>query len=203
MELKWGVKMNSAEFSNERLEALRRFLYKASLKGYGGEEHRGRLLSEYQKDKNGMIERIYESGVREQSCPDGGMKVIWSAGTFRYSDKWFGGEPFGGMTVVRCDGRACFIMTYYGQVAPEADKELVYACLKEALMRADPELPIRGPKYYLRSGAMERTVDTEYRRTIDGNLAQFSGSEWINALADPHGSVLYEAQFMGGLVNLR
>lgn len=188
-----------SDFAREHLAELRRFLYEAQLKGYGGEEHRGRLVSE-QADAGGRIERRYESGVRELVDPDGGTKIIWQKGDFRYSDKYFGGEPFGGMSVVRYKGKACFIMTYQGQVYADADKELVYGCLKRALMAAYPELPIRGPQNFVKSGEAEGVPDLEYSRAIDGDLTEFSGEEWI---CIPHQDALYEAIFMGGVVNLR
>lgn len=186
-------------FAEEHLDELREFLYQAQMMGYGGEEHRGELKSE-ETDDDGTIKRVYASGVTECIYLDGGTKIVWVRGDFRFSDKYFGGEPYGGMSVVRYKGRACFTMTYHGEVKPGENKEFVYGCLKEALMAAVPDLPIRGPRNYVKSGAMDRTVDLEYTRVVDGDLTSFSGSEHI---AIPLGRVLYEADFIGGLMNLR
>lgn len=187
-------------FETAHLENLKQFLYEAQLKGYGGEQYRGKIVSELMDDR-GTLKREYETGVTEYVYADGGFKIIWKKGDFRFSDKWFGGEPFGGMTVVRYKGKTCFTMSYHGELKDYAtDPELVYSCLKEALMAVDPSLPIRGPGEYVKSGAMDRTVDLEYRRILDGWLGKFSGSESIGV---PLGEILFEADFIGGLVNLR
>lgn len=194
-----------AEFEKTHLDKLCEFLYTANLMGYGGEEHRGELISEI-PHADGTIERIFASGLTEYVYPDGGTKVVWSQGDFRFSDKWFGGEPFGGITVVRFKGKACFTMNYHGEIMPglsDETRRLVETCLKEALMQLDPEFPIRGPGCYLHSGATEGTVDVGYYNVPTGDLTRFTCGEWITGGVDPNSAKLYRAEFVGGLVNLR
>lgn len=182
-------------FAKDHLNELRYFLYDAQQQGYGGTNRRGKRMGcEVMPD--GGTKQTFETGVIEQTFADGGTKIIWEDSDFRYSDKYFGGEPFGGMTVVRYHGKACYVMVYHGTVLLGVEKDLVYCCLKKALMEIDEELPVRGPSSYK---MMVDDICLEYQRTISGDLTQYSGKETIST---PSG-LLYEATFTGGLVNLR
>lgn len=184
------------DFPEKHLEDLKYFLYDAQQQGYGGTERRGKRLGcEVMPD--GGTKQTFETGVIEQTFADGSTKIIWENGGFRYSDKFFGGEPFGGMTVVRFEGKACFVMVYHGLVFPGVEKELAYGCLQKALMEVDKDFPVRGPSLFKTEVS---GIRLKYTRVLNGSdISQFNGKETITT---PDRNV-YEAYFAGGLVNLR
>lgn len=164
-------KLIGADFAEKHGAELQKFLYEALMHGYGS-----------------------ESAMTESENDDGSTKIIYECGDWRYSDKFFGGEPFGGMTVVRYKGVACFVMNYWGKVLPGVDKETVYACLMPALMATNPDHPWRGPNGFVADNSLR------YTNIWHGNITKFYGQEKIGNANDDW---LYEADYRGGIVNLR
>lgn len=140
---------------------LQKFFYEASLRGYGNEE----LLAQ------GSSLRDRDSEVKVIEGEDGSTKIIYECDVWRYSDKYFGGEPFGGMTVIRFCGIVCFVMNYWGKVLPNVNKQLVYDCLMPALMVTRPEHPWRGPNHYVAKNGLL------YTNIWHGNIEKFYGQE--------------------------
>lgn len=161
---------------------LQRFFYEASLHGYGSSAPN---FTERPND---------EVASRTIEGEDGSTKIIYESGEWRYSDKYFGGEPFSGMTVIRYRGIACFTMIYWGKVLPKVDKEKVYACLQPALMATKLEHPWRGPNQFVAQNGLL------YTNIWHGNVEKFYGQEKIG---DADDNWLYEADYRGGIVNLR
>lgn len=155
------------KFTNELLE----FLYRAQKNGYGS----------YKKPFD-SIDGTHMLSYTEKSKG------------FEYTDIWYGGEPFRGMSVIRYNGLVYWVMTYGGEVFPDVDKTPVYACLRAALMHSKQDSPWRGPAVLTHESGM-RYVNRWY-----GDVAKFKGKEYIYQSG---GSRLYEATYEGGFVDLR
>ncbi|MHB1709108.1 MAG: DUF5680 domain-containing protein [Thermoplasmataceae archaeon] len=65
----------------------------------------------------------------------------------------------------------------------------VYAFLKEALLRPDPQFPVRGPRRYQSRGM-------HYENIANGDTERFHGAEQI--MVD--GGGVYDLHYGGGLV---
>ena len=155
------------KFINE----LREFLYRAQKYGYGGNV----------KPHDGV------DGTHTLSYTDrrSGLSL---------SDTWYGGEPFRGITVIRCKGIVCWVMTYGGEVFPGVDKKAVYACLRPALVARNHVSPWRGPEVYIAENGMR------YVNEWHGDIKKFSGEEIIY---EKGGTRLYECKYEGGFVDRR
>lgn len=151
------------------------FLDEANKVGYAAGESRGWI-----KEADGSTTIAYES----------------KDGLWRYHDNFFGGEPYGGREVVFRDGKAIWLMVYYGEVTnKELDKNEVYAFLRKALAQANPELPVRGPK------ELKEEIDGKdwvYETSWTGDMTGFLGRESIKI----NGKEIYYANYSGGLVDV-
>ncbi|OHA57710.1 MAG: hypothetical protein A2114_02415 [Candidatus Vogelbacteria bacterium GWA1_51_14] len=126
--------------------------------------------------------------------PDGSTTIDYEFGFWRYHDNFFGGEPYGGREVVFYEGKAVWMMVYYGWVEVGQDASLIYRFLREALLKQNDEnLPLRGPKSYT-------NLDFVYRCdwSKGSTLCCFSGHEQI---FNREFGLLYRAHFEGGLVD--
>lgn len=85
-----------------------------------------------------------------------------------------------------------WMMVYYGWVVKSADSNEVYKILREALMRQPEDYPFRGPREHV-NGTLT------YRNEWDGETERFLGREIILKNEE----VIYEASYMGGLVDVR
>lgn len=103
-----------------------------------------------------------------------------------YLDSYFGADPFGGEEVVWKGGVAIWCMNYYGRLLSH---EVGYDFLREAMLRAPEELPLRGPAYYAAGGYA-------YVCKTQGDLGFFSGEEQIYRAEDQ--ALVYEGFFHGG-----
>lgn len=92
---------------------------------------------------------------------------------FKMSDNYFGGEPYGGRTVVSYESQPTWLMVYYGGVVGGISNiDTIYPYLKEQLLNPDAEIPVRGPINH-------RSGDFEYKLSLKGDLDDFSGLEEI------------------------
>lgn len=159
----------------ENLPELEAFLDEANKAGYATGESR-----EWVKEADGSTTIAHES----------------EDGLWRYHDNFFGGEPYGGREVVFREGKALWMMVYYGAVTDkDLDKNEVYTFLRQALSQADPELPVRGPK------VLSETIDDKewlYENSWEGDLTGFLGRESIKL----NGQEIYYANYSGGPVDL-
>lgn len=146
------------------------FLYSAQLHGYGS----GR------KPYNGMDGAHTLSYTEEDKG-------------FEFVDIWYGGEPFRGMMMVRYRGTVCWVMTYGGEVFSSVDKELVYACLRAALLNPQQDSPWRGPAVLTHENGLR------YVNRWSGDIAKLKGKEYIYQSG---ANRLYEATYEGGFVDL-
>jgi len=131
------------------------------------------------------------SNANVEVLDDGGKKVEFSEGSFKYRDTWRGFNPFFGEEIVWEENKEIFIMNYDGRVIKDKDEiEETYAFLKKALERATPQFPFRGlPKF--------REGDLEYNLRQYGNrMGFFSGRESINRGK----KTIYRGVFRGTIV---
>lgn len=136
----------------------------------------------------------YASGEEKKWIkePDGSTTIPFEKGKWKSHDNFFGGEPYGGRTIVFYQEKPTWIMVYYGWVEEGVETNPVYGILRNALMRMPDEYPYRGPKEY-------KENDYTYVNIWKGKLPRFSGEEKITR----KGKLVYKANYFGGLVDQR
>jgi hypothetical protein len=150
-------------------EALRQFLLDSNKAGYAGGDEKA-----WRQEEDGSTTISYER--------DG-----WSL-----HDNFFGGEPYGGRTIVFYEARPVWMMAYYGWVAQDHDASLVYGVLRRALMHMPETHPFRGPAEWSED-------EFVYRNAWHGEVERFTGNERILQGTD----LIYEASYSGGVVDRR
>src|SRR5207245_11052203 len=76
---------------------------------------------------------------------DHSTTIVHERGEWKFHDNYFGGEPYGGRSVVFLRGHAVWMAVYYGWVeGMGATVDTVYSFLQGALLRAPEELPFPG-----------------------------------------------------------
>jgi len=111
----------------------------------------------------------------------------YSNGSFTYHDTYVGGGQFAGEEAIWQDGIAIYAMNYMGRVLED---KFNGNFLKEALKRADRNMPYRGPEYY-------QTGQYLYKCKVVGDFTWFQGYEEIYC----DESLVYECYFHGGLIH--
>ena len=167
-----GIFLTFALCSNDsemNKKSLKKFLFDANQAGYARGEER--------------------NWIKED---DGSTTIPFEKGSWMLHDNFFGGEPYGGRTVVYYQERPVWMMVYYGWVVEEAETNQVYRVLREALKRMPKEQPFRGPESF-------REGNYHYRNALKGTVENFSGKEQISKNAE----VVYQASYIGGLVDQR
>jgi len=149
--------------------ALKTFLMASNKAGYAGGEEK--------------------KWVKEK---DGSTTIRFKRGQWESHDNFFGGEPYGGRTVVFYKGKPVWMMVYYGWVNEGIDPDPVYTILRAALMHMPSDAPFRGPKHY-KDGTLL------YSNTWTGAVDRFSGEERIT----DGENLIYKATYMGGWVDKR
>lgn len=150
-------------------EELKQFLLESNRAGYAGGEERG--------------------WVKEV---DGSTTIVFESGDWRSDDNFFGGEPYGGRTVVFKEGKPYWMMVYYGWVIEGETSDQVYSFLRNALRQMPGDFPYRGPKKH-------KEGDYSYLNYWDGEVDRFSGEEKIFQ----GDRLIYKANYLGGLVDQR
>jgi hypothetical protein len=152
-------------------------------------------------DKNLLREFIIESnkagyaGGEEKKWineKDGSTTIPFAKGKWMMQDNYFGGEPYGGRTIVSFEGKPAWLMVYYGLVIEGVEPKSVYGVLKNALMKMPEDYPFRGPKKY-------EEGELIYENYWKGDIENFSGEEKISRI----GEMIYKANYLGGLVDQR
>lgn len=123
---------------------------------------------------------------------DGSTTIPFTKGDWKSHDNFFGGEPYGGRTVVFHESKPIWIMVYYGWVEEGVETDPIYAILRNALKQMPADYPYRGPQKYSEN-------EYTYTNNWSGEVDRFSGSEQITQ----NGKVIYKADYMGGLVDQR
>ena len=110
----------------------------------------------------------------------------YEKGDYMYYDTYVGGEQFAGQEAVWKKGKAVYAMNYTGRVLSD---KFSGNFLKEALRKADINMPYRGPEHY-------RAEEYVYKAKVSGDIEWFQGYEEIYW----HNEKVYECYFHGGLL---
>ena len=165
------------DFVREHGEELKRFLFKAQARGYG-------------------------SGTAPLLERDGAQTITFEEGNWHYTDTWYGGEPYSGVTIIAYKSRACWTMVYWGGVLPGYGKEPIYDCLKAAItapsLKMRENLPVRGPENFVAKNGYVYQHTCTCKGSV--NIKRFYGFELISK---PGFGVCYRMDYHGGFVDLR
>lgn len=123
---------------------------------------------------------------------DKSTTIPFKSGDWKSHDNFFGGEPYGGRTVVFYKENPAWIMVYYGWVEEGVEVDTVYKVLRGSLMQMPEEAPFRGPKEY-------KEEEFTYTNTWNGDVERFDGEEKITQGEE----LIYKADYRGGLVDQR
>lgn len=110
----------------------------------------------------------------------------YTSGPYTYHDTYVGGEQFAGEEAIWYDGKIQYAMNYLGRVL---DQQFSGDFLKEALRKADKNMPYRGPEYY-------QSGEYTYKCSVTGDIGWFQGYEEIYC----NNVRVYECYFHGGLM---
>ncbi len=121
---------------------------------------------------------------------DGSTTIPFEKGEWKSHDNFFGGEPYGGRTIVFYRGEPYWLMVYYGRVEDKVETDSVYGILRNALKQMPEDYPFRGPKEY-------KEKEFIYKNNWQGEVDKFSGEELIFQ----NGKPVYKANYVGGLVD--
>ena len=121
---------------------------------------------------------------------DSSTTIPFEKGKWKSDDNFFGGEPYGGRTVVFYKNKPLWIMVYYGWVKEGTENKPVYQILKNALKQMPKSYPFRGPREYKEAGYI-------YINNWKGKVDRFSGEEEIKQ----KNKLIYKAYYHGGLVD--
>ena len=121
---------------------------------------------------------------------DGSTTIPFEKGVWKSHDNFFGGEPYGGRTIVFYKGKPYWMMVYYGCVEEGIEANQIYKILRGALKQMPANHPYRGPNEY-------REGEYTYTNLWDGEVNQFSGEERITQGE----KLIYKANYIGGLVD--
>jgi hypothetical protein len=130
--------------------------------------------------------------TRQIKEEDGSTTIVFEQGDWQSHDNYFGGEPYGGRTVVLYRGKPVWMMVYYGWVKEEVKADSVYEVLRNALLKMPEDYPFRGPQEY-----EER--DFVYSNSWKGGIERFSGEEQISQKE----KIVYKANYLGGFIDQR
>jgi hypothetical protein len=123
---------------------------------------------------------------------DGSTTIPFKKGPWKSHDNFFGGEPYGGRTVVFFKNKPVWLMAYYGWITEGVENASVYKTLQGALKQMPPNYPYRGPKEF-------KENEFVYINSRTGEIDRFSGEEQITQ----NGKLVYKANYFGGLVDQR
>jgi len=131
------------------------------------------------------------SGAHSLSRRPGSHDLEFHEGDFAYIDTYFGGSDFIGEEAVYFKGQPMWAMNYYGRILEQTRIAAAEAgmAIKESLT-----LMYREGRFL---GGFEHATDYGiYHDTNQGDLAHFTGYEWITQ----DGITVYELHYHGGLI---
>lgn len=121
---------------------------------------------------------------------DGSKELIFREEPWLYRDRYFGTHTFVGEEVISKDGKAAWVMNYYGQTLSDTiDPRKLYDFLQVALRQVTSDRPYRGPEEFTQN-------DLRYQNQSRGSVESFSGTETIQY----QNTKVYELSYHGGLV---
>ncbi|GAB3535545.1 DUF5680 domain-containing protein [Photobacterium alginatilyticum] len=121
----------------------------------------------------------------------GSNDILFQLGSFKYLDSYFGGTDFLGQEVVYFDDVPVWVMNYYGKIlCPE-----IYDAGKAGNVILESLALLYESGHFLGDSSHETELGI-YHDTNEGDVASFSGYEWI----DFQGCKVYDLTYHGGMV---
>jgi len=161
--------MAKRDYNQSELNSIRDFLIFSSKNGYGNNE----------------VVSVKES--------DGSTTIEIANNDLIYSDNYFGGEPYGGRTIISYTGKPVWIMVYYGGIITGLISMTdLYPYLKKQLLNPEKDIPVRGP-------FNDKNGKFSYNLKIEGDLSDFSGLEEIYY----EDKLVFKTRIAGGLVDIK
>jgi hypothetical protein len=151
------------------LDQLEQFIYESSARGYASDNKNERIMEE-----------------------DGSTTIVYSRDDWRSHDNYFGGEPYGGRTVIFYKDKPVWIMVYYGAVVENINPTDIYGFLQKALRSTPPGHIFRGPKEFCHDALV-------YKNIWQGDTKSYSGEEII----EKEGEKVFYTKYSGGFVDTR
>ena len=134
----------------------------------------------------------YASGKKATKLKEGFEEFVFKEGDFEYRDRYHARDPkpFGGQEVVWQNGKAIWIMNYYGYMSSDKiNSETLYEFLRKAIGLVDKNKPFRGPSNF-------KDNKFEYRNQSEGDFNCFKGVEIILL----KGKEVYRLEYHGGMI---
>src|SRR3989338_8031538 len=119
--------------------------------------------------------QTYASGKPARKLEDGFEEFFYEEGDYKYRDRYHARDPkpFGGEEVIWQNGKAIWMMNYYGfMLSSKVDSKKVYEFLRKAMSLVEKRRPFRGPSTF-------KEGDFAYFDETEGDVSRFSGTEKI------------------------
>lgn len=130
-------------------------------------------------------------GARSLSYRPGSHDLQFHEGDFSYLDSYFGGADFIGQEVVYYRGRPVWAMNYYGRILRP---DMIEPAEAGRIIQESLSEMYRQGRFL---GGFEHVVDdSTYVDTNEGDMASFTGREWITR----QGIKVYELVYHGGFI---
>jgi hypothetical protein len=138
--------------------------------------------------------RTYSSENRKEiKIGKNGKQLKYLDNDLKYTDTYFGFNPFAGEELVFENEKCIWIMNYYGKIiSKDIPEEEIYRFLRKAMRKIKKEKPFRGPASFNEN-------DLEYKDENEGNLDFFKGEEKILF----KGKIIYILNYHGGAVKTK
>jgi len=144
----------------------------------------------FKSKEYGYANQDESSWIKEK---DGSTTILYVSGDWRFNDNFFGGEPYGGRTIVFFKDKPYWMNVFYGSVKRDIQNvREIYSFLKKALLHPRKHFPLRGQATY-------RQDPWKYQSKVKGTIENFLLIEKIFL----KNKEVYSAIFVGGLVDQR
>jgi hypothetical protein len=130
-------------------------------------------------------------GKKSESCRPKSHDLKFQDEDFAYLDSYFGGTYFIGEEVVYYRGEPVWAMNYYGRIL---EPEMIAAAEAGQIIQQSLRAMYREGRFL--GGFEYDTGDDVYTDTSEGDVAAFTGKEWITRA----GVRVYELVYHGGLI---
>lgn len=130
-------------------------------------------------------------GAKSPSCRPGSHDLKFQDGDFAYLDSYFGGVDFIGEEVVYYKGEPVWAMNYYGRIL---EPEMIEAAEAGSIIKQSLTEMYKEGRFL--GGFEHDTDDGVYTDTSVGDVASFTGKEWITRA----GVIVYDLVYHGGLI---
>jgi hypothetical protein len=130
-------------------------------------------------------------GAKSPSHRPGSHDLQFDENAFSYLDSYFGGTDFLGQEVVCYEGKPVWAMNYYGRIL---EPSMITAAEAGQIIRESLSKMYQEGRFL---GGFEHTTENgTYVDTSEGDVASFTGKEWIMR----GNTKVYELAYHGGLV---